>query len=94
MNIIKAKDFHPYGCESVLMPDRKESGAEEGRKPNLFGIKVVQFRGLAASLRNEMSRVARKVKCGRLNLLGARGTVGIRWKRRESIILQEPLMIG
>jgi hypothetical protein len=52
----KAKDFHPCGCESVLMPDRKESGAEEGRKPNLFGVKVVQHRtGQSYAKRNEPS---------------------------------------
>ena len=34
--------------KSVLMPSRKELGQLEGRKPKVVGIKVMQFRGLAA----------------------------------------------
>ena len=43
-----SKRLLPSQVKSVLMPDRKESGHEEGRKPNRVGIKVMQHRGLAA----------------------------------------------
>jgi len=43
--------------KSVLIPPLREGGQEEGRKPNLVSVRVMQFRGLAASLRSEISRV-------------------------------------
>ena len=47
----------PLHRKSVLIPPLREGGQEEGRKPNPVGVRVMQFRGLAASLRSEISRV-------------------------------------
>lgn len=60
----KSKRLLPSQVKSVLIPDRKESGHEEVRKTNRVGIRVVQFRGLAASLRSKSSRVDCDAKCG------------------------------
>lgn len=62
--IYKSKRLLLSQTESVLMPDREESGHLEGRKPKGVGVKVVQCRGLAAPVRNEMSREGRDIKCG------------------------------
>jgi len=80
---IKSKRLLPSLTESVLMPDRKESGQLEARKAKVVDMLVVQFRGLAASLRNKRSREGGDVKTDRLNLLGAVdawGTKRISWE--------------
>lgn len=76
------------------MPDRKESGHMEARKAKCVGIRVVQFRGLAASLRNKMSREDCDIKIGNLKLLGLAGPVGIPGKGWERIIQLKPVTYG
>jgi hypothetical protein len=48
----------------------------EARKAKCVGIQVVQYRGLAASLRSKRSREGYDVKSGQLNCLGAIGAWG------------------
>ena len=60
----KAKAFSRHRLESVLMADRKESAHPKARKAKGVGIKVVQFRGLAAPLRSKMSREECAVRNG------------------------------
>ena len=60
----KSKRLLLSDAESVLMPERKQSGHVEARKAKRVGVKVVQFRGLAAPLRSEISRVGTDIRCG------------------------------
>lgn len=76
------------------MASRKELAHEEGRKPNRVGIKVVQFRSLAAPLRNKMSRVDCDVKGAGLKPVDAVRTMGTSWIRWELIIQLKRIMYG
>lgn len=92
--IITSKRLLPLHTESALMPDRKESGHLEARKAKGVGVKVMQFRGLAASLRSEISREGCNVRNGKPNLPGAVGAWGTKRISWEHIIQLKPATDG
>jgi len=87
--IIQSKRLLLSKTESVLMPRRKQLGYLKARKADGIGMLVVQFRGLAASLRSQSSREGFDIKSGNLKLLDAECAWGTRRESWESIIQRE-----
>jgi hypothetical protein len=70
---IQSKRLLLSQTESALMPERKQSGHREGRKPNGVDIQVVQQRGLQPLCESKEVEYGCDIKSGWLYHPGAVG---------------------